>query len=127
VAGQTGHGRARGQGEVARPKLDAGAIEDRSLTGSDHPFGRNREEVLMADSMAGMSESLELSIVYEDGGASWIVASIPQVPGTHSQGRTRQEARANVIDALEVMLAGDDESLAAGSADTETITLTVGS
>ena len=81
----------------------------------------------MTDNMATMSESLELSIVYEDGGDGWIVASIPQVPGTHSQGRTREEARANVIDALKVMLAGDDESLGAKSADTETITLTVGS
>lgn len=81
----------------------------------------------MTDSMASMSESLELSIVYEDGGDGWIVAAIPQVPGTRSQGRTREEARANVIDALKVMLAGDDESLGAGSADTETITLTVGS
>jgi predicted RNase H-like HicB family nuclease len=67
----------------------------------------------MADTMASMSESLELSIVYEDGGEGWIVASIPQVPGTHSQGCTREEARANVIDALKVMLAGDDESLGA--------------
>lgn len=81
----------------------------------------------MADTMASMSESLELSIVYGDGGDGWIVASIPQVPGTHSQGRTREEARANVIDALKVMLAGDDESLGAGQADTETIRLTVGS
>jgi hypothetical protein len=29
-----------------------------------------------------------------------VVASIPEVPGAHSQGRTREEARANVIDAL---------------------------
>jgi len=28
------------------------------------------------------------------------MASIPQVPGAMSQGRTREEARANVIDAL---------------------------
>lgn len=81
----------------------------------------------MTDNMASMSESLGLSIVYEDGGDGWIVASIPQGPGTHSQGRTREEARANVIDALKLMLAGDDESLGTGSADTETIPLTVGS
>jgi predicted RNase H-like HicB family nuclease len=44
--------------------------------------------------------------------------SVPEVPGTHSQGRTREEARANVLDALAVMLApdgdrpaGDDDSL----------------
>ena len=50
-----------------------------------------------------------------------------RLPGTQIQGRTREEARANVIKALMVMLAGDDEPLAGGSADTETITLTVGS
>jgi predicted RNase H-like HicB family nuclease len=77
--------------------------------------------------MARVSETLELSILYEDGGEGWFVASIPQVAGTISQGRTREEARANVIDALKVMLGGDDESLeAARSADTETITLTIG-
>jgi predicted RNase H-like HicB family nuclease len=39
-----------------------------------------------------MSETLRLTIVYEDGGDGWIVASIPEVPGAHSQGtpeRTR--------------------------------------
>ena len=68
-----------------------------------------------------------MSTVYEDGGDGWIMASIPQVPGTHSQGRTRAEARANVIDALTVMLAGDDAPGAASGADSETLTLTVGS
>ena len=33
-----------------------------------------------------------------------MIASIPEVKGVHSQGRTRQEARANVIDALKLML-----------------------
>ena len=47
-----------------------------------------------------MSETLRLTIVYEDGGDGWIVASIPEVPGAHSQGHTREEARENVIDAL---------------------------
>ena len=75
----------------------------------------------MPDTMSSMGDSLRLSIVYEDGGDGWIVASIPQVPGTHSQGRTREEARANVIDALKVMLAGDDTTLAApGPVDSET-------
>jgi predicted RNase H-like HicB family nuclease len=76
--------------------------------------------------MAPMSDSLELSIVYEDGGDGWVIASIPQVPGTHSQGRTREDARANVIDALKVMLAGDDTTPAPGSADSEKLILTVG-
>jgi predicted RNase H-like HicB family nuclease len=51
-----------------------------------------------------MSESLQLTIVYEQGDDGWIVASIPEVPGAHSQGRTREEARANVVDALRGIL-----------------------
>ncbi len=53
-----------------------------------------------AESNAG----LELTILYEDGEEGWIVASIPAVPGVFSQGRTRDEARANVLDALALML-----------------------
>jgi predicted RNase H-like HicB family nuclease len=51
-----------------------------------------------------MSESLRLTIVYEKGDNGFVVASIPQVPGAHSQGRTREEARENVIDALRGIL-----------------------
>ena len=43
-------------------------------------------------------------IVFDQGEDGWIVASIPEVPGAHSQGRTREEARANVIDALRGIL-----------------------
>jgi predicted RNase H-like HicB family nuclease len=45
-----------------------------------------------------------LTIVYESGEDGWIIASIPEVAGVFSQGRTREEARANVIDALRLML-----------------------
>jgi predicted RNase H-like HicB family nuclease len=51
-----------------------------------------------------MSESLSLTIVYEEAEDGWTVASIPEVPGAHSQGRSREEARANVIDALRGIL-----------------------
>ncbi|HST54586.1 MAG TPA: type II toxin-antitoxin system HicB family antitoxin [Solirubrobacteraceae bacterium] len=51
-----------------------------------------------------MSEPLRVTIVYEVGEDDWIIASIPEVPGVHSQGRTRIEARTNVIDALHGML-----------------------
>ena len=57
-----------------------------------------------------MGERLQLTITYdepdEDG---WIVASVVEVPGAMSQGRTRDEARANVIDALRLMLSPDDD------------------
>jgi predicted RNase H-like HicB family nuclease len=51
-----------------------------------------------------MRDSLRVTIVYETGDDGWIVASIPEVPGVHSQGRTGVEARANVVDALRGML-----------------------
>ena len=61
-----------------------------------------------------VAERLDLTNVYEDGDEGWIVASIPEVAGVFSQGRTREEARTNVIDALRLMLspepkASDDE------------------
>lgn len=51
-----------------------------------------------------MSETLDLTILYEDGDEGWIVASIPAVAGALSQGRSREEARENVLDALALML-----------------------
>jgi len=52
----------------------------------------------------GMNDTLNLTIVYEPGDDGWITVSIPEVPGVLSQGRTRKEARENVIDALALML-----------------------
>ena len=49
-------------------------------------------------------EQLDLTIVYEPSEEGWIIASIPEVAGVSSQGRTQAEARANVIDALRLML-----------------------
>jgi predicted RNase H-like HicB family nuclease len=72
-----------------------------------------------------MSESLQLTIVYEDGDDGWIISSIPEVPGTMSQGRTRQEARANVIDALQLMLSPEPGQDARLSGDRERLTLTI--
>jgi predicted RNase H-like HicB family nuclease len=50
------------------------------------------------------AEQLDLTIIYEDAEDGWIVATIPEIPGVFSQGRTRDEARSNVIDALKLML-----------------------
>jgi predicted RNase H-like HicB family nuclease len=51
-----------------------------------------------------VSDPLRLTIVYEAGEDGWVVASVPEVPGANTQGRTREEARANVIDALHGIL-----------------------
>ena len=65
----------------------------------------------------GMSDALNLTILYEqDPDSDWIVATIPGVPGVHSQGKTRQEAREMVLDALGGMLelrAADHEPVGA--------------
>jgi predicted RNase H-like HicB family nuclease len=75
-----------------------------------------------------MSESLRVTIVYEEGDEGWIVASIPEVPGVHSQGRTRDEARANVIDALRGILAlrFGEHAAVPESADSEPLELVIG-
>jgi predicted RNase H-like HicB family nuclease len=71
-----------------------------------------------------VSEDLQLTIAFdepdEDG---WIVAKVIEVAGALSQGRTREDARANVIDALRVMLAPDDDDPRA--ADSEPLDLTL--
>lgn len=56
----------------------------------------------------------------------WVVARVLGVPGAISQGRTREEARENVIDALRLMLApGQDEaSVATGRSEPLDLTLT---
>jgi predicted RNase H-like HicB family nuclease len=68
------------------------------------------------------TSTLSMTISYEQGNDGWVIASVPEVPGTHSQGRTREEARANVLDALVVMLTPDDD-LPAG--DSEPLVLTI--
>ena len=74
-----------------------------------------------------MSESLQLTIVYEPGEDGWVVASIPEVPGAHSQGKTREEARSNVIDALRgVLELRFGEHPASRAADSELLKLVIG-
>ena len=56
-----------------------------------------------------MADRLRLTIVFDEPDEEgWIVARIVEVPGAISQGRTREEARENVIDALRLMLSPDD-------------------
>jgi predicted RNase H-like HicB family nuclease len=47
-----------------------------------------------------VSDTLDLTIVYEPGEDGWITVSIPEVPGVLSQGRTREEARKMILSAL---------------------------
>jgi predicted RNase H-like HicB family nuclease len=42
--------------------------------------------------------------IYEPGEDGWIVATCPEVPGAITQGRTIEEARENLKDAIHEML-----------------------
>jgi predicted RNase H-like HicB family nuclease len=57
-----------------------------------------------------VAPSIDFTIAFdepdEDG---WIVARVLEVPGALSQGRTRMQARENVLDALQTVLTPDDE------------------
>jgi predicted RNase H-like HicB family nuclease len=78
-------------------------------------------------SLSVMSDPLRLTIVYEPGEDGWIVASVPEVPGAHSQGRSREEARENVIDALHgiLELRFGEHALSEPASDSEPLELTI--
>ena len=62
----------------------------------------------------------ELTIIFERSDQGWWIATIPEVPGAFSQGRTKEEARENVIDALaELMTARRELALRERAATSE--------
>ena len=57
-----------------------------------------------------MAASVDFTISFEPPDEEgWIVARVLEVPGAISQGRTREEARDNVLDALRTVLTPDEE------------------
>ncbi len=66
-----------------------------------------------------MNERLRMTIQFDEPDEEgWIVARVVEVPGALSQGKTREEARENVLDALRVVLAPDgDDGMAAGRSE----------
>ena len=73
-----------------------------------------------------VAESLHLTIRYEDAGEGWVTAQVAEIPGAISEGKNREEARENVIDALDVLLTPDEELQgSSNNADSESVTLTV--
>lgn len=47
----------------------------------------------------------QITIVIEPGDQGWWIASVPEVPGAVSQGRTQDEAREMVLDCLRELMA----------------------
>jgi predicted RNase H-like HicB family nuclease len=80
--------------------------------------------------LVNVSAPLHLTVVYEEGDSGWVIARIREVPAAMSQGRTQDEARENVLDALrELVLSylddGEESPLPEG-ASSEELTITLG-
>ncbi len=45
-----------------------------------------------------------ITVIYQKGEQGYWVATVAEVPGAISQGRTKSEARENVLDALDELL-----------------------
>jgi predicted RNase H-like HicB family nuclease len=57
-----------------------------------------------------MAATVDFTIAFDQPDEEgWIVARMLEVPGALSQGRTREEARENVLDALRTVLTPDEE------------------
>lgn len=73
-----------------------------------------------------MNERLRLTIAFDDPDEDgWVVARVVEVPGALSQGRTRAEARENVLDALQVVLAPDEDDNGVLAGRSEALDLTL--
>ena len=55
--------------------------------------------------LSKMASEMSWTVVYEWSDDGWWVAEIAEVPGAISQGRTKAEAKENVLDALNELLA----------------------
>lgn len=88
--------------------------------------GTGLMEAECAVSCSLVNERLRMTIVFDEPDeAGWIVARVVEVPGALSQGRTREEARKNVLDALQVVLAPDDQDDLGLAGRSEPLDLTV--
>jgi predicted RNase H-like HicB family nuclease len=93
--------------------------------------GGHRERSMVRIRVSGypltlMRENLRLTIAFDEPDEQgWIVARVVEVPGALSQGRTREEARENVIDALRLMLTPDDDDPSVSGERTEPLDLTM--
>lgn len=72
--------------------------------GSSHIRRCGRVAAAVPLSVMATPLAIDLTVVYEPVEDGWVMATIPEMPGVISQGRTRDEARENVRDALREVL-----------------------
>jgi predicted RNase H-like HicB family nuclease len=61
---------------------------------------------------------MQIPVILRPGESGWIVASAPTLPGCHSQGKTREEALANIQEAIELWLEDELEDETTSSPET---------
>jgi predicted RNase H-like HicB family nuclease len=67
----------------------------------------------------------EFTAVFERGG-DWVIAYCPEIPGANGQGRTKEEARASLVEAIALILEDRREDGLRGvppDAERETVTV----
>jgi len=67
----------------------------------------------------------EFTGVFERGG-DWVIAYCPEIPGANGQGRTKEEARASLVEAIALILEDRREDGLRGvppDAERETVTV----
>ncbi len=50
----------------------------------------------------------EFTVVVERGEDGWLIGSVPQLPGCHTQGRTLDELMSRMREAIELLLEDED-------------------
>src|SRR5829696_627370 len=83
-------GRRNAQPKTVRKLADALGVEPAALYSMKHTLG--------------LSGPGALTTIYEHTHDGWWVVSVPEIPGAHSQGRTREEAREMIQDAVRLLL-----------------------
>lgn len=59
----------------------------------------------------------EFTILYERGDSDWWIATVAEYPNAFSQGKTLDEARENVLDALRELMLAQRDSIEAEMVD----------
>ena len=72
-----------------------------------------------------VADTVQVTIAYEHDDEGWVTAQVLEVPAAIDQGRTRAEARTNVLQALQAALETWPE-LRPAARDHESVTVAVG-
>ena len=82
-----------------------GALAEAQAVADKRVRAWQADQTTTGQSAAAEDGVQKLRVVFETDEDGWVVASCPTLPGCHSQGRTRDEALANIREAVKGYLA----------------------